>query len=44
MNEAEKKAYLNERKRMWALEESQRKQDLELLGKYIAKYSRKWWD
>lgn len=44
LSEAQKQAYLKDRKAMWALEEYQRKQDLELLGKYIAKYSRKWWD
>lgn len=40
----QQKQYDKDRKRLWALEEYQRKADLELLGKYIAKYSKKWWD
>jgi len=37
-------AYNKDRKALYKHEEYQRKQDFELLGKYIAKYSRKWWD
>jgi hypothetical protein len=44
MTPEQKAAYISERKKMWKLEEYQKKQDLELLGKYIAKYSNKWWD
>jgi hypothetical protein len=44
MTEEQKKQYIAERKRMWKHQEYQQKQDLELLGKYIAKYSKRWWD
>lgn len=44
MNEEQKKIYITERKRMWALEEAQRKQDMELLAKLVTRQSRKWWD
>lgn len=40
----QKKCYDRDRKALYKLEEIQRKQDLKLLGEYIAKYSRKWWD
>jgi hypothetical protein len=39
-----KEAYNKDRKRLWKLEELQEKQDMELLQKYIVKYSKKWWD
>ena len=44
MSAEQLKVYTAERKRMWQHEENQRKQDLDLLGKYIAKYSGKFWD
>ena len=44
MNDKQKALYISERKRFWKLEEILRKQDLELLGKYITKYSKLWWD
>jgi len=44
MTPAQREAYIKERKAMFQLEEYQRKQDLKLLGQYIAKYSQKWWD
>ena len=37
-------AYNKERKALWKLEDYLRKQDFKLLGKYIEKYSNKWWD
>ncbi len=43
MNKEQRKDYIKDRKRMWKHEDYQKKQDLDLLGKYIAKYSRKWW-
>lgn len=44
LTDKQKIQYNKDRKRLWALEEYQMKQDLEMLGKYIAKYSRRWWD
>lgn len=44
MTKEQKKAYIKERKAIWALEELQRKQDLALLHKLIEKHHRQWWD
>jgi hypothetical protein len=44
MTQAQKDAYIADRKAIFQFEEYQRKQDLDLLGKYISRYSRKWWD
>jgi len=43
MTPEQRENYLAERKKLWKLEEYQKKQDLKLLDKYIAKYSSKWW-
>lgn len=44
MDEAQKAAYLKYKKAQYAACEVSRKQDMDLLGKMISKYSRKWWD
>lgn len=44
MTEKQKEDYIKDRKEHYKMEEYQRKQDFALLGKYIAKYSAKWWD
>jgi len=44
LTKEQNETYIKDRKAMWKLEEYQRKQDLKLLGEYIAKYSRRWWD
>src|SRR5690606_27897428 len=44
MSPEEQAKYRKYKRAQYARAENQRKQDLELLGKLIAKYSRKWWD
>lgn len=41
---AQQKQYEKDRKRLLELEEYQQKKDFEMLGKYITKYSKRWWD
>lgn len=43
-NDPRTKKYLDDIKRLWKYEGYRRQQDLKLLGKYISKYSHKWWD
>lgn len=44
MSPEEQAKYWKYKKAQYAHAENQRKQDMELLGKYITKYSRRWWD
>lgn len=44
MSPEEQAKYRKYKKAQYAHAENQRKQDMELLGKYITKYSRRWWD
>lgn len=44
MTKEENLRYTTDQKRLWKLEELQKKQDMELLNKLIAKYHRKWWN